>query len=203
VFITFEGPEGAGKTTQARRLAATLSHEGRPVVEVREPGGTALGDAIRRLVLDAEPTRRIGARAEALLFCAARAQLVDDVIQPALRRGAVVVCDRFGDSTVAYQSAGRGLPRDGVEALIRFATDRLTPDVTFLLDLDPSRGLQRKASDRDRMEQEDLAYHQRVRDGYRALATAEPARFVVLDAEQSADALERVILARVRERLKS
>jgi dTMP kinase len=90
-----------------------------------------------------------------------------------------------------------------VEALIRFATDRLTPDVTFLLDLDPSRGLQRKASDRDRMEQEDLAYHQRVRDGYRALATAEPARFVVLDAEQSADALERVILARVRERLKS
>jgi dTMP kinase len=202
VFITFEGPEGAGKTTQSGRLAAALRDLGHRVTDVREPGGTPVGDQIRGIVLGAEPARRLGARTEILLFSAARAQLVDEVIGPALHRGEIVICDRYSDSTVAYQAGGRGLPGDAVRQLVEFATDGLRPDVTFLLDLDVTTGLARKTGlAADRIEQEDWRFHQRVRDGYLALAAAEPERVVVVEASRPANELAVAILARVQSRL--
>jgi dTMP kinase len=190
VFVTFEGPEGSGKSTQSQRLAKWLVDHGLTVVVTYEPGGTALGEAIRRLVLEPNQHRRVGARAEALLFAAARAQLVDEVIRPALRRGDVVICDRFGDSSIAYQGGGRGLAVMAIESLVVFATEGLEPDLTILLDLDVSIGLRRKkGAARDRLESEDRTFHERVRRAYLARAASLPDRVVVLDATRDADDL--------------
>jgi dTMP kinase len=188
--VTLEGPEGAGKTTQAARLLDAFASAGVAAVLVREPGGTALGEAIRSILLDGEPgAARIAPRADALLFNAARAQLVAEQVEPALVAGTTVLCSRFADSTLAYQGAGMGLPLDDLRALERFATGGLRPDLTLLLDLPVEVGLARKRGvEETRFESGfDVAFHRRVRDGFLALAAAEPARFVTLDARESPD----------------
>jgi len=183
-FITFEGGEGAGKSTQLERLAARLRAEGATVLTLREPGGTAFGEKMRAVLK--QPGSAIVPAAEALLFAACRAQLVAEVIAPALAAGQTVLCDRFIDSTVAYQSAGRGLERPAIEAANRLACGTTRPDLTFLLDLDPARGLGRAAvrdqGQADRFETLGEAFHQRVRAAYHGLVAEEPGRFRVVDA---------------------
>ena len=198
--MTFEGTEGSGKSTQCQLLAASLNSLGRRAVVTYEPGGTSLGNSIRQLVLEPDAARQVGARAEALLFAAARAQLVDDVIRPAIERGDDVICDRYIDSTVAYQRGGRGLPADDVWNLIDFATDGLKPDLTFLLDLEATTGLARKrGAGPDRLENEDKTFHDRVRASYLEQARADPGRIVTLDATRSREDLATAILRRVLE----
>lgn len=200
MFISFEGPEGGGKTTQARRLAESLRSEGYVVVPVYEPGGTPIGDAIRALLLS--PEQEPNARTEALLFAAARAQLVDEVIRPALSKGAIVISDRFSDSTIAYQVGGRGLPRDAVDGLIEFATAGVKPDLTFLLDVAVETGFVRKRQAApDRMEQADRSFHERVRDAYRELAKAEPNRIIRLEATRPVTELTETILTVVHTKI--
>jgi dTMP kinase len=189
MFITLEGGEGAGKSTQARALADRLRALGREVMPTREPGGTPFAEVARTLALhhavrpDAEPLR-IDATAELLLFAAARAQHVDELIRPALARGAVVLCDRFTDSTVAYQGHGRGLDLETIDRLNQIATRGLRPDLTALLDLPVAVGLARRHGERapDHFEREHAAFHERVRTGFLALARAEPDRWLVVDA---------------------
>jgi dTMP kinase len=189
MFITFEGPEGGGKSTQAEVLRASLEAEGRSVVLVREPGGTALGERIRDLLLeDAPDAAAIAARSDALLFSAARAQLVEEVIRPGLASGGIVISDRFADSTLAYQGHGAGLPIDELRVLVRFATNGLRPDLTVLLDLPAQTGLGRKDGEATRFESGfDEAFHERVRQGFLTLAGEEPDRFTVVDARLSPD----------------
>ncbi len=183
MFITLEGPEGSGKTTQAQRLAGWLIQRGYDVLAVREPGGTAIGDAVRHTLLDFA-SAGMDARAEVLLFCAARAQLVSDKIVPHLARGGIVVCDRFADSSLAYQGYGRGLDLDVLRRLLAFATHSLLPNLTLLLDVDVDTGLRRKAGEQEwnRLDAETLDFHRRVREGYLTLADAEPGRWRVIDA---------------------
>jgi dTMP kinase len=189
-LITVEGPEGSGKTIQAARVQAFLVERGVPVVLTREPGGTALGERIRVLLLDPGASR-IDPLADAFLFNAARRELVVEVIEPALAAGTTVVCARFADSTRAYQGYGSGLPLDDLERLETVATGGLRPDLTILLDVPVETGLARKApDDRTRFETAyDLDFHRRVRDGFLAMAVAEPGRFVVLDATAPVDAV--------------
>jgi dTMP kinase len=198
-FLTLEGPEGAGKSTQAVRVRDHLAHGGRTVVLTREPGGTPVGEAIRDVLLATAPERHpAGPRVDALLFNAARAQLVATVIEPALQRGDVVVCDRYADSTLAYQGHGAGLPLDALRDLATFATGGLQPDLTILLDLPVEAGLARKAGEETRFEQAfSVDYHRRVRAGFLALAAADPGRFAVVDATQEPDAVTRDVLAAV------
>lgn len=195
-FITFEGPEGAGKTTQAERLRAALEAAGRDVVLVREPGGTPAGERIRALVLEAGAAAiALGSRTDALLFNAARAQLVDDVIEPALAAGRTVISTRFADSTLAYQGDGAGLPIDDLRALERFATRGLRPDVTILLDVPIDIGLGRKAGEETRFEATfDREFHERVRHGFLRLASEEPERFAVIDSRLPPDAVARAVM---------
>lgn len=202
-FFSFEGIEGAGKTTQIQLLAGTLRDAGHDVVRVREPGGTALGEDIRSILLrrDREPPVE---RAELLLYVAARAQLVAEVIRPALARGAVVLADRYGDASVAYQGGGRRLGFDWVRALNRWTTGNLRPDLTFLMDLDPTVGLARVRATRgafDRMEAESIVFHRRVRAAYRRLSREEPRRLVLLDARRPPDELADEIRACVERML--
>jgi dTMP kinase len=183
VFITLEGPDGSGKSSLMPRLAAVLRAGGCEVVTTREPGSTPLGEQIRRLVLDTEPRIDRTGLADALLFAASRAQHVAEVILPALERGAVVVCDRFADSSLAYQGAGSGVPMDELRAVQRFATGGLVPDLTILLDLPVEAGLRRKSAEVTRFEAfQDVAYHERVRAAFLAFAVAEPDRYVVVNA---------------------
>jgi dTMP kinase len=206
-FITLEGPEGSGKTSQAEALRAHLVAAGSTVVLTREPGGTPTGERIRGILLETAvaggPGHLLDARTDALLFNAARAQLVAEVIAPAIARGDVVVCARFADSTLAYQGYAAGLPRDELRMLERFATDGLRPDLTIVLDLPSEVGLARKsAAETTRFEAGfDLAFHERVRDGFLALAAAEPGRFVVIDATRPFEVVSDTIVAAVAERL--
>ena len=196
-FITIEGPEGAGKTTQAKRLETTLSASGIAVRGTREPGGTILGERIRELLL-ASSDMPIDPLADALLFNAARRQLVEEVIEPSLAAGITIVCARFADSTRAYQGYGGGLDLDELATLEEIATGGLVPDLTILLDLPVEIGLERKGpDDRTRFETSfDIAFHRRVRNGFLAMAVAEPGRFVVVDATAPADAVaERIARA--------
>jgi len=187
-FITVEGPDGAGKTLQAQRLAAALEDRGRTVRLTREPGGTALGERLRGILLGSDQPP-ISSRADALLFNASRAQLVAEVIRPALEAGVVVVGARHADSTLAYQGYGAGVPLAELRALAAVATGGLRPDRTILLDLPVEVGLARKTADGvTRFEAAfDVAFHQRVREGFLALAAEEPERWVVIDAAAPLD----------------
>jgi dTMP kinase len=178
-LIAFEGVEGSGKSTQLELLRQALVGRGREVVVTREPGGTPAGERMRAVLLD--PGVELHPRAEALLFAAARAELVDAVIRPALERGAVVLCDRYLDSSLAYQGDARGLGRGPVTEVNRFATGGLLPDLVVLLDLDPASGLRRRSGELDRIEAQDLAFHRRVRQAFCDLAAANPGRFAVVD----------------------
>jgi dTMP kinase len=187
-FITFEGPEGGGKTVLARRLADELRSRGHVVRTLREPGGTRVGERLRAILLEkAGPDALvIDARADALLFSAGRAQLVAEVIVPALEAGEIVIDARHADSTLAYQGYGMGLPLDELRSIQAFATGGLVPDLTILLDVPPAVGIGRKTDDgRNRFESSfDLAFHERVRAGYLAMAAAEPGRFRVIDSSR-------------------
>lgn len=194
VFISFEGIDGSGKSTQALLLATALRSRGMHVVEVREPGGTDLGEAIRTLVLD--PTLRVAPRSELLLFAAARAQIVLDVIEPALREGKTVIADRYVDSSTAYQGAGREVATpDWLDSFNQFVCSDLMPDRTYLIDVSPVLAFERRAgNDSDRIEKEGQLFYQRVRQGYRQIYNRYPERLVVMDGSRSASHIHRDIL---------
>ncbi|MHB1164563.1 MAG: dTMP kinase [Candidatus Nanopelagicales bacterium] len=194
-FIAFEGGEGAGKSTQESRLAGALAEAGHAVVRTREPGGTPAAEAIRHVVLSPE-FAGLDPRAEALLFAAARGEHVARIVRPALARGIVVVCDRYLDSSVAYQGYGRDLGAEHVRDLNLWATRGLLPDLTVVLDVDPQVGLAR-VDDPDRLEAEPLAYHQAVRAAFVDIAAQDPGRYLVIDANGHVDAIASAILDRV------
>jgi dTMP kinase len=200
LLIALEGGEGAGKTTQARLLSIWLRDQGYDVQTTREPGATKVGMRLRAVLLDTAHTG-LDARAEALMYAADRAEHVASMIKPALERGTIVVTDRFVDSSLAYQGAGRCLPLGEVTRINRWATGGLIPDLTILLDLPPATGLDRRARSADRLEAEPAEFHNRVRAGFRQLADAEPGRYLVLDATQPPDVISREIQQRVRELL--
>jgi len=201
MFITFEGIEGSGKSTQLRRLAERING----AIVTKEPGGTPLADRIRAILLDS--SSHLDPVAELFLFAASRRQHVVEIIKPALDRGATVLCDRFTDSTLAYQGFGRLINLDQLRTLNAWATDSLVPDLTLLFDLPEEVGLTRARSrnaeavqDEGRFEAEDLRFHRRVREGYRTLAFAEPERFVVIDGEGSVDDVFARVVAEVEKR---
>jgi dTMP kinase len=195
LFVVFEGGEGAGKSTQVARLAEVLQDKGFDVLVTREPGATELGTRIRALLLD--PASSVSPRAEALLYAADRAHHVATVVRPALQQGTVVISDRYVDSSLAYQGAGRELDQEDVAELSQWATEGLRPQLTVLLDIDPAVGLARATGDPDRIEQESLAFHRAVRGGFLELARAEPSRYLVLSAEQEPDWVHNAVVERV------
>ncbi|MFO7170648.1 MAG: dTMP kinase [Chloroflexota bacterium] len=223
LFITFEGPEGSGKSTQARLLYERLYAQRYPVILVREPGGTRIGDLVRRIVLDLQHTE-MAPTTETLLFSAARAQLVSEVIRPYLEQGGIVLCDRYADSTFAYQGYGLGRDLEELRMITRAATGGLRPDMTIYLDLSAEEGLERKWRKRqesrqrgsaslptparepqvewNRLDARELAYHQRVEAGYRALIAEDPERWHVFDARQSIDTLADQIFGAVEPHLR-
>ncbi|MBG0814468.1 dTMP kinase [Planomonospora sp. ID82291] len=198
MFIAFEGGEGSGKTTQSRLLAIWLRDQGFDVVQTREPGSTKVGMRLRAILLDAVH-QGLSARSEALLYAADRAEHVEKVIRPALRRGAMVVSDRYVDSSLAYQGAGRALEPEDVARVNEWATGGLVPDLTVLIDTPPSVGLTRLGGAADRIESEPLEFHERVRREFRTLAAADPARYLVVDGTLAQDEISRLIQDRVRE----
>jgi len=193
VFITFEGPEGSGKSTQIQRVGAWMGEQGRECVVTKEPGGTPIGDRVRAILLDSAAAG-MDAMTELLLYAASRRQHVVEVIRPACERGVPVLCDRYTDATLAYQGYGRLLDLDRLQTLNRWATDGLAPDLTLLLDIDEEAGLTRAHArnaemtvDEGRFEAEDLRFHRRVREGYLTMAAAEPRRFAIVDGSGSID----------------
>lgn len=195
VFIALEGGEGAGKSTQAKLLERWLTGAGHDVVLTREPGGTAVGAALRAILLDHD-TGTLSPRAEALVYAADRAEHVDALIRPALAAGSIVITDRYVDSTLAYQGAGRSLDATDLEQLAQIATGGLRPQLTVVLDIDPVDGLAR-AGDHDRIEAEPLDFHQRVREQFLALAATDPDRYVVVSATEPPNAVHATIQAAV------
>ena len=203
LFITFEGGEGSGKSVQARALYKRLSQSAIPALLTHEPGGTPFSNRIGRWLKWAE-VKDISPLTELLLFNASRAQLVTEVIQPNLENGKVVISDRYADSTTAYQSYGRGLDLEMVKTINNAATRGLNPSLTVLLDIPAEEGLARKGNKRhDRFEREDIAFHQRVREGYLKLAAGEPERWLVIDAGQSKEKIKEIIWQRVSQLLHS
>ena len=192
MFITFEGPEGSGKSTQIRRAAAVLRRRGVPVMLLREPGGTKISEAVREILLDRK-NNKMFAETELLLYLAARAQILREKIFPALAKGIAVICDRFEDSTLAYQGFGRKMPLKDIETVSRlFVRGDFRPCLTFLLNIDPREGMKRGGR-HDRMEKQSYEFHQKVQRGFLALARRNPKRFVVLDARLSIETLARKI----------
>lgn len=203
MFIAFEGGDSAGKSTQAARLAEALEVDGRTVVRTREPGGTEIGEKLRSLVLE-HGHGHIDARTEALIFAASRAAHVHQVILPALERGDVVICDRYIDSSVAYQGVGRGLGADSVLDINLWAVEGLRPDLTVLLDVDHVEGRGRRtstAASEDRMESEPDSFHEQIRAAFRDQAALKPEQYLVLNASDPVDGLAETIAGAVRERL--
>ncbi len=207
LLITFEGSEGCGKSTQVERLAARLKKQGTPVLVTREPGGTAIGEQIRHLLKFAPESAAMTPETELLLFEASRAQLVRELIEPALANGQTVICDRFFDSTTVYQGVARRLPSEVVEQLNRFAVGNAIPDITFVVDLDAATARARMlrrvrpAGNRDRMEQEPQEFYERVAEAYRELAKHEPQRVILIDGSPSADQVEAEIWAAVESKI--
>ena len=203
MFITLEGPEGSGKTSQIGPLADALRLVGLDVLTTREPGGTPIGDQIRAVLHSLDNTA-MHPRTETLLFQAARAQLVEQVIRPQLKRGGIVISDRYADSTLAYQGYGHRVDLDELRTVVQFATAGLKPDLTLLLDVEVEVGLKRKvaASEWNRLDAYDLDFHRRVRQGYHEMALAEPKRWVVIDATQPPEEVQAVMREVVLGRLK-
>lgn len=203
MFITLEGPDGSGKTTQFHRLSEWLRGRGCNVLALREPGGTAIGEAVREVLLHHRGDVSMDPRAELLLFCASRAQLVAERIEPHLRAGGVVVCDRFADSTLAYQGYGRGLDLALLRSLLAFATRGISPDLTLYFDVAPEIGLQRRAQggDVNRLDAESLEFHRRVRQGYVELMAADTTRWSRIDGAAPLEDVTRATLACVSERM--
>jgi dTMP kinase len=199
-FIAFEGGEGAGKSTQVRLLAKAVSAAGHEVVTTLEPGDTKVGRQLRKILLGHQ-TGTIDPRTEALLYAADRAEHVASVVGPALDRGAVCITDRYIDSSIAYQGAGRVLEPDDIERISMWATGDLLPDLTIVLDIDPEVGLTRFSSPADRLEAEPLAFHQRVREHFLTLSSRSPERYLVVDATAPVDAVSSQIRSVVLERL--
>jgi dTMP kinase len=204
MFITFEGPEGSGKTTQIPALAHKLRSHGYNVITTREPGGTEIGDQIRSVLL-ARENKKMHERTEILLFLAARAQLIEEHIRPHLESHGVVISDRYADSTLAYQGYGRGADIDQLQILLDFATRRLKPDLTFLLDIDVAEGLKRKMDgiEWNRLDECELSFHEQVRRGYHELALKEPERWKIVDAGQAPASIETQIQEETFKRLLS
>jgi len=199
-FVAFEGGEGAGKSTQVGLLAKVLTQQGREVVTTFEPGDTAVGRQLRQILLGHQ-TGAIDPRTEALLYAADRAEHVASVVVPALDRGAVCITDRYIDSSIAYQGAGRTLQPDDIERISTWATGELWPDLTIVLDIDPAIGLTRFDTPADRLESEPLAFHQRVREHFLALSARSPERYLVVDATESADDVAAAVHEAVQKRL--
>jgi dTMP kinase len=200
LFITFEGGEGCGKSTQSRLLLKKLEQQNIPVVLTHEPGGTALGNELRK-ILKGKRDSSISPQAELFLLAASRAQLVAEVIRPALEEGKVVLCDRFTHSTLVYQGYGRGLDFTAIKMVNNMATGYLNSDLIILLDISPEQGLARKQSLKDRFELEDLSFHRRVREGYLKMAAAEPDRWLVIDASLPKRKIAEIIRDRVSQLL--
>ena len=201
LFIVFEGGEGCGKSTQARALYKHILRSGIPATSTHEPGGTPLGKEMRRYLKQAGKGQ-ISPLAELFLFAASRAQLVAEMIRPSLERGMIVICDRYTDSTIAYQGYGRGLDLNSIQAINAIATQGLKPALTILLDVTVQSGLARKKPARpDRFESEETAFHQRVREGYLKIAGAEPERWLVVDAKLPRKEIERLVWERVEQLL--
>jgi len=204
MFITLEGPEGSGKTSQLPGLAETLRSHGYALLTTREPGGTSIGDQIRQVLFDLD-NKTMHPRTEILLFQASRAQLVEEIIRPALKAGTIVLCDRYADSTLAYQGYGHGVDLDALRQIVSFATGGLKPDLTVFLDVPVEEGLKRrnKGGDWNRLDDYDLAFHRRVRAGYAELIAAEPDRWVVVNSAQPpqtvAAELKKVVLDRIKQ----
>ena len=205
LFITFEGTEGCGKSTQINALAARLQDQGQQVLQTREPGGTPLGEAVRNLLQHDEAGAGMSPEAELLLFTASRAQLTRERILPAIAKGEIVLCDRFMDSTTVYQGVARQIDTQAVATINRFAVGDARPDLTILIDLPPEVGMARvharSDGQLDRIEQEAIEFFQAVRAGYLKLAESEPERFLVLDGSASVEVLEQQIWAAVQPRL--
>ena len=201
-FITFEGPDGSGKSQQLVELAGFLSQKGYPVFSTREPGGTGIGDKIRAILFDLGNTE-MHPRTEILLFQASRAQHVEQIILPSLENGQIVLCDRFADSTLAYQGYGHQVDLQRLRMVVEFATGGLQPDLTLLLDVDVEVGLCRRAKGGqwNRLDAYELAFHQRVRQGYLEMARLEPGRWEVVDASQTFEDVQQAIRNLVLERL--
>ncbi len=204
MFITFEGLDGSGKTTQFQRAVIWLRGRGQDILTVREPGGTRISDQIRE-VLHNRTYTEMTARAELLLYAASRAQLVSERIQPHLEAGGVVLCDRFSDSTMAYQGYARGLDLGFLDTLIQFATQGVRPDLTLYLDVEPAEGVRRRQQGQGeltRLDVEKIDFHTKVREGYRALIAKEPARWVIIDASKSIDDVAVQVRTALETRLK-
>jgi dTMP kinase len=203
MFITLEGPEGSGKSSQLPVLAEFLRQQGRAVLTTREPGGTPIGEQVRSVIMNLKNTG-MDPRSEILLFCAARAQLVEEVIRPTLARGEIVLSDRYADATLAYQGYGHGLSLTVLRQLLNFATGGLSPDLTLLMDLPSEEGLRRKRSsggEWNRLDAYELAFHQRVRRGYLELARQEPDRWCIIDATLPPEMVQLALRQAVLERL--
>ena len=204
MFVTFEGSDGSGKTTQIHLLAQRLRTSGHTVLTTREPGGTRIGDGIRQLLLDLAHTE-MNARAETLLFNAARAQIVAEVIRPALAAASIVLCDRFADSTLAYQGYGHQQDIAELARLIEYATGGLRPDLTIYLNLPPEEGIRRNrgraGGDWNRLDAQELSFYQRVANGYRQLIAQQPQRWTVIDASRSRDQIHHDIVRALQQRL--
>ena len=204
MFITLEGPEGSGKSMQICQLAEYIREQGFEVLTTREPGGTFIGDQIREVIMRMENTM-MSPRAEILLFCAARAQIVEEVIRPNLEKGLVVISDRYADSTLAYQGYGHGLDLGILKEILRFATGGLQPDLTLLLDVDVEEGLKRRrigGGEWNRLDAHQIAFHQRVRQGYLKMAAEEPDRWRVINARQKPDQVQKDLRLVVTQTLK-
>ncbi len=201
LFITFEGCEGCGKSTQARALYQRLVRRGIPAVLTHEPGGTALGNRLRH-VLKRRIQDKISPLSELFLFAACRVQIVNEVIRPGLKQDKVVICDRFADSTLAYQGYGRGLNLETIEEINDLATGDTKPDLTVLLDIPAPKGLDRKkARSKDRFEAEDIPFHRKVRDGYLQMAAVEPQRWLVIDGTLPRSQISKMVWDRISPRL--